>query len=174
MMNGSVPESADRAIDEDRMLTSGMDLSIKRRLATNLGRRFMGTTKVGDFDIEQSQALQLLIDPNPHGRPNSDVLRPFRNGSDLVRVCSHRWVIDYGVSTPEGEAAFYCGPFDFLDKDVKLFRSNNGRRMYRERWWIHGESRPGFRRSVESIPRYIGTARVAKHRLFVWLDRVIP
>ena len=143
-------------------LTSGINLSVKKRLNANSGHCFMGTTKVGDFDLEQSVALRMLNNPNPHGRSNSDVVRPFRNGSDLVRTCSHRWVIDYGVSTPEVVASLYEAPFEFLVKNVKQFRSENGRRMYRERWWIHGESRPGFRRSIHDSSRYIGTARVGR------------
>ncbi len=133
----------------------------------------MGVTKVGDFDIEFAVARELLNSPNPDGRPNSDVLRPFRNGSDLVRVCSDRWVIDYGTEMPMPEAALYESPFQYLIEQVKPFREKNNRKMYRERWWIHAEARPGFRSAVAGHDRYIGTARVAKHRLFVWLDTVV-
>jgi type II restriction/modification system DNA methylase subunit YeeA len=111
--------------------------------------------------------------PNVNGRPNSDVLRPFRNGSDIVRTCSDRWVIDFGVGTSEGNAAQYQGPFEHVVKQVKPQRAHNGREAYRERWWIHGEARPGFRHAVAGQVRYVGTARVAEHRLFVWLDSLI-
>jgi type II restriction/modification system DNA methylase subunit YeeA len=40
-------------------------------------------------------------------------------------------------------------------------------------WWLHARARPAFRMAVENLPRYIATARVAKHRLFVWLDAVV-
>ena len=41
---------------------------------------FMGVTKFGDFDIRHAAGINLLAAPNPHGRPNSDVVRPFGNG----------------------------------------------------------------------------------------------
>jgi len=154
-------------------LTSGIDLTSKRALASNLSRCFMGTTKVGDFDIEEATALTMLQAANPHGKPNSDVLRPFRNGSDLVRAPSHRWIIDFGVKTPMEEAALYEVPFEYLRTHVKPQREHNGRASYRERWWIHGEARPGFRHAVTALGRYIGTPRVALHRVFVWLDTAV-
>ena len=154
-------------------LTSGNDLSTKGRIAANMGLCFMGVTKVGDFDIDTRLALSLLAAPNPHGRPNSDVLRPFRNGSDLVRKSSDRWVIDFGTSMGEAEAALYEKPFAFLQEHVRPFRQNNGRLAYRQKWWIHGEARPGFREAVEHKARYLATARVAKHRIFLWLDSVV-
>jgi hypothetical protein len=99
----------------------------------------MGVTKVGDFDIEHEAAARLLSSPNPDGRPNSDVLRPFRNGSDLVRVCSQRWIIDFGVNRPLAEAALYAAPFEYLVDHVKETRLKNNRQAYREKRWIHAD-----------------------------------
>jgi type II restriction/modification system DNA methylase subunit YeeA len=154
-------------------LTSGRCATSQRRLKENVRLGFMGVTKVGDFDIEHETAVRLLSLPNPDGRPNSDVIRPFRNGSDLVRVCSQRWIIDYGVSRSLRDAALYEGPFQYLVEHVKEDRLKNNRQAYREKWWIHAEARPGFRERVAGHPRYIATARVAKHRIFVWLDSVV-
>ena len=154
-------------------LTCGNDATNQRRLNANLGLCFMGVTKVGDFDIEHEAAVRLLSSPNPDGRPNSDVIRPFRNGSDLVRVCSQRWIIDFGVNRPLAEAALYEAPFEYLVDHVKETRLKNNRQAYREKWWIHAEARPGFRERVTGHVRYIATARVAKHRIFVWLDSVV-
>ncbi len=133
----------------------------------------MGTTKVGDFDIDDERAADFLAKPNPNGRPNSDVVRPWRNGSDIVRVCSHKWIIDFGAAMPKDQASLYEAPFQWLVEHVQSFRSTNGRPAYRDRWWIHGEARPGFREAVRTHPRYIATARVAKHRIFAWLDTVV-
>ncbi len=154
-------------------LAAGLDTTGKRVLKANDRLCFMGSTKVGDFDIAEDQALAWLGEANPNGQPNSDVLRPFRNGSDIVRICSGRWVIDFGVTMPEQEAARYEKPFGFLGAHVKPFRDANNRKLYREKWWIHAEPRPGFRTAVNGLPRYVGTARVAKHRIFVWLDSPI-
>ncbi len=70
-------------------LTAGaMDLTKARRLAENLGVAFMGDTKGGAFDVTGDLARAWLKLPlNPNGRPNSDVLRPWRNGMDTEAVC---------------------------------------------------------------------------------------
>ena len=154
-------------------LSAGLDLTGKQVLRANDGFCFMGSTKVGDFDIEETTALPLLALPNAVGKPNSDVLRLFRNGSDIVRADSKRWVIDYGVATPLEVAAGYEGPFKHVETFVRPFREKNNRAHYREKWWIHAEAHPGFRAATAPMPRYLGTARVAKHRLFVWLDSVV-
>jgi hypothetical protein len=41
-----------------------------------------------------------------------------------------------------------------------------------EKWWIHGEARPGMRRVLACLPRFIVTPEVSKHRIFIWLDEV--
>jgi hypothetical protein len=154
-------------------LTSGHDATKQHRLKSRMGLCFMGSTKVGDFDIEFAMAKEMLIAPNPDGRPNSDVLRPFRNGSDLVRVCSDRWVIDYGTDAPMSDAALYESPFQHLIEHVKPIREKNNRKTRAEHWWLLGETIPAFRMAVSRHHRYLGTARVAKYRVFVWLDTVI-
>jgi hypothetical protein len=154
-------------------LTAGCDLTQKRALASNAGLCFMGTTKVGAFDIEHETATRMLSGVNPHGRPNSDVLRPFRNGSDLVRVNSNRWIIDFGVNAPIIDAALYEAPFEYLVQHVKPEREKNARASRAERWWLLGETLPAFRQAVSKLNRYIATPRVSKHRVFVWLDTVV-
>ena len=133
----------------------------------------MGTTKVGAFDIEQEMAITFLRNVNPNGQPNSNILRPFRNGSDLVRVNSHRWIVDFGIGTPMEDAALYEAPFEYLVHHVKQEREKNKRAGRAERWWLLGETLPAFRNAVNKHVRYIATPRVSKHRLFVWLDTVI-
>jgi len=154
-------------------LTAGPDLTRGARLAENAGVCYMGITKVGAFDVDSATGVSLLSGTNPHGRPNSDVLRPLRNGSDVVRVCSDRWIIDFGTDRSLGAAARYEAPFEYLVKNVKPSRERNNRRRYRELWWIHAEARPGLRDACEDLPRYIATPRVSKHRVFVFLDTVI-
>ena len=46
---------------------------------------------------------------------------------------------------------------------------------YRRNWWRHVEPRQGMWRALDGANRCIATARVAKHRLFVWLNtRIVP
>ncbi len=72
-----------------------------------------------------------------------------------------------------GVAALYENPFQHVKEHVKPFRDANNRKLYREKWWLHAEPRPGLRAAIAGLPRYIGTARVAKHRLFVWQDSAV-
>lgn len=154
-------------------LSAGSDLTAKVLLCANADRCFMGTTKVGAFDIEQETALSFLAQPNPHGKPNSDVVRPLRNGSDIVRQNSHRWIVDFGVATAEQGAALYEAPFRYVVDFVKPERMKNTDPARVKYWWLFARARPDFRAATANSSRYLATARVAKHRLFVWLDSVI-
>ena len=67
------------------LTASAADITQARPLAENSGIAFMGDTKGGAFDIPEAVALEMLTQPNPHGKPNSDVLTPWVNGMDLTR-----------------------------------------------------------------------------------------
>jgi type II restriction/modification system DNA methylase subunit YeeA len=154
------------AADCDR---SSDDLTQAQPLKENADRCFRGTTKNGPFDIPGDLARQWLMQPNPHGRPNSDVLHPWANGMDVTRRPSDTWIIDFGVNMPEAEAALYEAPFQHALQHVKPMREINRREAYRQNWWIYGESRPGLRAALQNLSRYIATSMVAKHRFFVWM-----
>jgi len=49
--------------------------------------------KAGPFDIDESLALQMARSPNPHGKPNSDVLRPRLTARDILQGQRALWVI---------------------------------------------------------------------------------
>ncbi|MGO8927209.1 MAG: class I SAM-dependent DNA methyltransferase [Limisphaerales bacterium] len=182
MVGFAGPDAADRpSLDGKEVakinadLTGGLDTTGKHFLQANKMRCFMGTTKVGDFDIPQEQATQMLSAVNLHGKPSSDVLRPFRNGSDLVQVDSRRWIVDFGVGTAIEAAALYEAPFKHVVECVKPEREKNNDKWRRNHWWLLGRTLPDFRGATANLHRYIGTARVAKHRLFVWQDSpVLP
>ena len=91
-----------------------MDLTQARPLRENAGVAFQGPVKVGPFDIPGDLARQWLPLPNPHGRPNSDVLRPLWNGLDFTRRPSDTWIIDFGTDLQETEAALYEAPLNTL------------------------------------------------------------
>ena len=153
-------------------LSCGLDFTTSQVLAGNADRCFMGTTKVGLFDIEETYALRMLSDPNPNGKPNSDVVRPFRNGSDLVQECSNRWVIDFGTDMTETEASLYSMPFGNLVENVRPQHVVNADKNRAAKWWLLGEP---FRIFDTPFPQCHATLgrRIAKHRIFVWLDAVI-
>ena len=158
-------------------LTSGnLDLAQVSHLARNANLSFMGDTKNGSFDIPGDLARAWLRLPtNPNGRPNSDVLKPWANGMDLTRRSAGKWIIDFGPSMNEADAAFYEMPFFHVEKYVKPARQKNRARKVREFWWRHEAPRPTMWRALNGLSRYIATPLVAKHRTFVWLDsRICP
>ena len=150
-----------------------LNLTVARPLLDNGGTSFRGTTKNGPFDIPGNLARQWLTLPNPNARPNSDVLKPWCNGLDITRRASDTWIIDFGVNLPESDACQYERPFRHAHEYVRPMRAGNRREAYRDNWWIFGESRPGFRCAVSKLNRFIATAMVAKHRIFVWLSATI-
>lgn len=154
----------------------GVDLTSAARLPENRMTAFMGDTKGGPFDIEGDVARQWLCLPlNPSGQPNSDVLRPWMNGMDIVRRPSGKWIIDFGWTMSEADAALYEEPFEHVLRHVKPFRAGNKRDAYRDFWWRHVEPRQGMWKALRGKTRYMVTCRVAKHRLFVWAEpSVVP
>ena len=154
----------------------GVDLTKARRLDKNAGVAFMGDTKGGPFDITGNQAREWLSLPaNPNGRTNADVLKPRMNGIDLTRQPTDKWIVDFGLSMSDRDAALYEEPFRWIKEHVWPMRQRNRREAYREYWWRHVEPRPAMWAALEGRSRYIATPTVAKHRLFMWLDsRICP
>ena len=151
----------------------GLDITTGQVLSENSGVCFMGTTKVGAFDIEGDKARQWLLVPNPNGQPSSDVVKPWANGQDIAKRPSDTWIIDFGVDMAEMEASLYEQPFAHVQEHVRPDRLTQRRDAYRNRWWIHAEARPGLRKALNGNARYIATVRVAKHRFFVWLSTAV-
>ncbi|SDG03189.1 Type II restriction/modification system, DNA methylase subunit YeeA [Limimonas halophila] len=153
-----------------------VDVTQAARLPENANTAFMGDTKGGPFDISGDQAREWLEAPtNPNGRPNSDVVRPWMNGRDVADRPGDKWIVDFGTTMSEREASLYEAPFAYIQKHVLPVRQQNKRKAYRDYWWRHVEPRPGLRRSLQHLSRYIATPEVSKHRFFVWIDSsVLP
>jgi hypothetical protein len=66
--------------DINSNLTATADTTVAQRLPENGEISFYSDVKSGRFDLPWEEALRLLASPNPHGRPNSDVLRSAGGG----------------------------------------------------------------------------------------------
>ena len=150
-------------------LTAGADLTQAKPLSENRRIAFQGIGKVGDFDITETVAVQMLAQPNPHGRPNTDVIRRWINGVDITQRPRNVWIIDFGVDMPEIDAALYEAPFEYVKQKVMPERVKNKMQWRADNWWLHGYLATTMRRTLAPLQRYIGTPKVAKHRFFVWL-----
>ncbi len=104
-------------------LTARFDLGRAQRLRENERLCFRSDEKGGPFDIPPDLALPIIDAPlNPNGRPNTDVVRPYVNGLDVVRRRRGMWIIDFGVDTTEDAAALYELPFEYVRRVVKPVR----------------------------------------------------
>ena len=172
--NGS---ESGRILDEHQVqninadLTGGLELTQAKRLAGNLGLAFQGVGKVGDFDVSAAAAAQIVSLPNPHGRPNSNVLRRWVNGVDIAQRPRNVWIIDFGVDMPLSEAALYEAPFEHVKEKVMPARVKNKMQWRAEHWWLHGYPASEMRHALSKLPRYIGTSVTAKYRFFAWLTK---
>ena len=158
------------------LTATGADVTTATRLAGNRGVAFIGGMKKGSFDIPGDLAREWLRLPaNPNGRTNADVLKPWMNGMDLTRRPTGKWIVDFGHAMTAAEAALYETPFEYVVERVRPAREQNRRNDLRLAWWRHDRSGQTMFERLAVLPRYIATARVAKHRIFVWLDaRVCP
>ena len=138
------------SINED--LTTGVDLSLAKPLSENRDIAFQGIGKVGAFDIQESLALDMQSHPNPHGKPNGDVLKRWINGTDITNRPRNVWIIDFGTDMSEDEAALYETPFEYLKENVRPSRIKNRARWRAENWWMHG--RVPQLRCAESYPDF--------------------
>ena len=155
-------------------LTSEAQTTSAIKLPENANLCFMGTTKIGAFDLTPETAATMLESPlNPNGRPNSEVVRPWVNAMDITRRPRGMFVVDFGTEMSESDAALYEKPFEYLRKHVYPKRQENNREGYRVKWWIHGEPRPDMRQALAPLQRFIVTPGVSKHRVFVWLQKQI-
>ena len=147
-------------------LSIGADLTAAQRLNDNLSIAFMGDTKGGPFDIPSTLAQQMLDNPNPHGKRNSEVVKPWVNGRDIVDRGRGMWIIDFDDRGIE-DAALYEIPFEYVNERVRPQREKS--KSTTSAWWLHERQRPEMRKALEGLNRYIVTTRVSKHRLFAWM-----
>lgn len=157
----------------DAQLGSGADLTVVQALAGNRGVSFIGASMHGPFAIEPHQAAAMLASPCVHGRPSSDVIRPWSNGLTITQRASDLWIVDFDPGIAFEVCAQYDAPFRHVVEAVKPLREKNRRAMRAKNGWILGDPQKAMREAVSPLPRYIGTPRVAKHRLFVWFDAVV-
>ncbi|WP_273239767.1 class I SAM-dependent DNA methyltransferase [Hyphomonas atlantica corrig.] len=149
------------------------------QLQENSRSSFTGTFLNGPFEVDEQTARNWLLAPkNVTGNHNRDVLRLTANGQDLLQRGERKWLLDFGASMTEREAALYELPFEYARKAIKPYRQRrdeNGefevRRLnHRERWWIHAEARPGMRNAIDGLDRFLVTPMVSSTRVFAFLD----
>ncbi len=149
-------------------LTYQADTTLAKRLTENASICFQGPILSGPFDIDDNLAQKMLREPiNINGRPNSDVVRPIINATDLVQQSRQKWAIDFGIMSEE-DAAKYEMPFEHIHKYVLPYRQEREGDQY-AKYWQFLRPRHEMRNALIGKSRCFGTPRVAKHRIFNWI-----
>ncbi len=156
-----------RVADITASLSSGIDVRSARRLPQFAEVHIEGVKKGADFELPQEVAEHVLSLPNPHGLPNSDVIRPYTNGMELYGGETPGWIVYFPPGSSETEAARYESPFEHVMMHIHPRYANK-----RKRWWIHERPRPELQDMLENVDRFIATVKHSKHRLFVWVRSV--
>jgi type II restriction/modification system DNA methylase subunit YeeA len=148
----------------------GLDFAAAKALAENVTTAYLGIQKTGPFDIPGDLAREWLTLPNPHGRPNRDVVKPWFNGLDITRRNRDFWIIDFGTDMPEADACLYEAPFNYAREHIRPTRVGNRVADTSESWWLFHRPRPAMRRAISNMSRFIVTPEVSKHRVFAWMS----
>jgi hypothetical protein len=145
-------------------ITVGAEVASTVPLKANQGLTSMGVMlATRGFVIEEREAVALGAGKNASMEA---VLRPIRNGKDLLDEPRQMWVIDFTGLTAEEARERSPALFQIVLTRVKPERDQNRDAQFRERWWLFGRSRPELRAMVRGLTRYIATVETAKHRLF--------
>ena len=157
-------------------LSYSTDFNSARELDENRYLCFIGMQRNGHFELTDTEANELLrAAANSNQMPNSDVIKPWINALDITERPRNMWIIDFGSDTPLEKACKYLEPFHLVETRVKPLRITLRRKSYRERWWLFAEARPGLRKAIAGLHRYIATPLVSKHRVFQWFGtEVVP
>ncbi len=141
-------------------LTSVVDVT-RAKVLSRKQICFIGPKKAGKFEISFAAGEEWLNAPNPHGRPNSDVLVPWVNGTTLVNGRRGHWIIDTGVEMPHDRFACFEIPYRYVRERVKPDRDSNKEDRTRENWWRFKRVAPDMRVAVSGLSRYFATVRHA-------------
>jgi type II restriction/modification system DNA methylase subunit YeeA len=164
-------DGAEVARVHNNLTGGGSNLTTAAKLRENQEICFQGFIAVGAFDVPGTEARSWLAEPvNPNGLSNAAILRPWVNARDLLYRDTDTWSIDFGTSMNEQEASMFIKPYAHAAKVVAPERAKVRRAGHRDFWWRYGESRPAMRRALAPLKRCVVTPKVAKHRLFLWVD----
>ena len=152
-------------------LSVGTNLNSAAPLKSNAGMSSRGVIPVDQgFVISKEKSAEISLG---HGDELTKHIRPFRNGKDLMATSRNQYILDFfGLSEAEVLSQFPKA-YQHLLLTVKPQRDLVNREATRKRWWIFAEARSTFRPALANLTRYIATAQVSKHCLFVFLEAEI-
>ena len=141
-------------------------------LRQNGDRSFQGPIPAGSFYLDVEEAETLLARPDA---AYAEVVRRYLIGDDITEEPQQRprrWIIDFELRSLE-EATAYPAALELVRERVKPERDKNNRETYRRHWWRFAEPRPGMRKTLRPLSRYIAGNAQGKRFLFAWQDATV-
>jgi len=80
-------------------------------LLENEDLAFAGAHVQPGLVMGHEEAERILATRNRHGKPNADVVRPYRDADDLRGLDSARWIVDFPADMTPEEASLYEQPW---------------------------------------------------------------
>ena len=148
-------------------LSVGADVAGAHQLLANSSLAIKGY-ELGSqgFLIGKEEALRLLQqDPTL-----VQVLRPYMNGSDLVKGQCERYVVDFYGKTLD-ESKYFPTVLQHVIDHVMPERGVNRESRTAKNWWLFRRSGENLRSALAVLSRFIATTRTAKHRIFQFLPK---
>jgi hypothetical protein len=154
-------------------LRIGADVAGAVPLKANDGLSTRGVMLFGrGFIVTEEQACSLGLGAD---EKVAQVIKPYRNGRDLLGVSRGVYVIDLVGMTEEQVRRKVPLVYQHVRDTVWPERKQNNRESRKRNWWIFGEALAPFRPALEPLKRYIVTVETAKHRTFQFLDgQILP
>jgi hypothetical protein len=151
-------------------LTSATEVARAVALEANARIGFIGVAQKAPFDVGAAQALDWLSQTNPLGKPNSDVLIPICNATDVTKRPRDVWNVDFGLDMSLEAASLYEAPFEHVRETVYPLRVNHREARQTRYWWLFARPCPDMRKALAGLPRFLTTPRVSKFRVLRWLE----
>ncbi|KQS02182.1 DNA methyltransferase [Sphingomonas sp. Leaf357] len=158
-------------------LTIGAAVVDARTLRGNLGVASNGCALNGaGFILDHPTAESLTVGTDAMGL----IVKPYRNGRDLMARSRGAYVIDlFGYGEAEVRTR-WPAIYQHVAMTVRPGREAKRDRtpdamQYANSWWLFQKPRPGLRRALRGLNRYIVTVETAKHRVFQFLNvEILP
>ena len=158
-LNGEIVKYISPFLDSAEVYRTGY------QLVSNVNLSFEGAKPSGTgFVLGIDEASEILTrEPS-----SSDVIFPYLRGEELNTSPLQEpnfYVIDFGSRTLE-EAEGYKTCISLVREKVKPVRDTVKRKAHREKWWMHGELRPGLYKAIKNMEYVLVHAFTSKHLAF--------
>ena len=169
---GATPEAAAEQIKIDwrpvgnifSNLQTGSDITKAQVLKSNCDLTSRGVMINGSGFLLEEKEFDIV---------EAEVLFPYLNGRDFMQKHRNIRVIDLFDISDEQIQRCYPKAYQCLLERVKPKRDTCRDSKLRENWWKFERPRPELRIALQNIKRYIATVETAKHRVLMFLEKVV-